>query len=199
MASKLKIDWKKGKGLVPAIVQDVDTRAVLMLGYMNSASYAKTLKTKQVWFYSRSKKRLWMKGEFSRNILQFVSASVDCDNDALLVKARPTGPTCHTGDYSCFGERKATDIFSALAAVIAERKKKMPAGSYTASLFRGGVKKITAKVREEALEVVKAAKRESKKRLTEESVDLLYHLLVLLAQKGISLDDVGKEIKKRRN
>lgn len=194
---KMNLDWKKGGGLVPAIVQDQDTRALLMLGYMNKAALAKTLKTKRVWFYSRSKKRLWMKGEFSQNILVFVGASVDCDGDALLIKARPMGPTCHTGDYSCFGEGKDADIFAELASVIAERKLKMPSGSYTSALFKGGVKKISAKVKEEALEVVKAAKQETRKRLTEETVDLIYHLLVLLAEKKISLADIRKEIKKR--
>ena len=195
---KMKIDWRKGGGLVPAIIQDAGTRTVLMLGYMNKAALAKTLKTKKVWFYSRSKKRLWMKGEFSRNILNFVSAAIDCDGDALLVKANPAGPTCHTGDYSCFGEKKAADVFSELVAVIEERRRKMPAGSYTTSLFKGGVNKIAAKVREEALEVVQAAKKETKKRLTEETVDLLYHLLVLLAEKKITFAKIRKEVKKRR-
>ncbi|KKW47455.1 hypothetical protein A3C21_01425 [Candidatus Kaiserbacteria bacterium RIFCSPHIGHO2_02_FULL_59_21] len=198
MTKKLNIDWKKGGGFVPAIVQDAETRAVLMLGYMNKAALTKTLKTKKVWFWSRSKKRLWMKGEFSRNILQFTGYEIDCDGDALLVKARPAGPTCHTGDYSCFGEKKARDVFAELAAVIAERKKKMPVGSYTTSLFKAGVGKITAKVKEEALEVVKAAKKETKKRLTEETVDLVYHLLVLLAEKNVSFSEIGKEIRKRR-
>ena len=197
MVKKQKTDWKKGRGLVPAIVQDADTCAVLMLGYMNRAALSKTLKTKKVWFYSRSKKRLWMKGEFSRNILSFVGMDVDCDGDALLIKAKPSGPTCHTGDYSCFGEKETLEIFSELFSVIKDRKKKMPKGSYTSSLFRGGVKRISAKVKEEALEVIQAAKKETKKRLTEESVDPLYHLLVLIAAKGVTLEDVRGEITRR--
>ncbi len=182
---------------MPAVVQDADTNAVLMLGYMNRAALTKTLKTKQVWFYSRSKKRLWMKGEFSRNILAFVDYKIDCDADALLISARPSGPTCHTGDYSCFGVEKGSEIFSDLARVIADRKSKMPEGSYTASLFKGGVNAITAKVKEEALEVVKAAKKETKQRLIEETVDLMYHTFVLLAEKKVTIADIDKEARKR--
>jgi phosphoribosyl-ATP pyrophosphohydrolase/phosphoribosyl-AMP cyclohydrolase len=193
-----RIDWEKSDGLVPVIVQDADTNAVLMLGYMNQESLAKTLKTKKVWFYSRSKKRLWMKGEVSKNVLNFVDLSVDCDGDSLLVKAKPSGPTCHTGDYSCFGERESADMFTELFGVIEDRKKNAPKNSYTSFLFKGGVDAISQKVEEEALEVIKAAKKETKQRLIEETVDLMYHTFVLLVQKKISLADIGKEMQKRR-
>ncbi len=193
-----KIDWEKDDGLVPAIIQDADTNAVLMLGYMNQESLAKTEETGKVWFYSRSKKRLWMKGEVSKNILNVVDIKIDCDGDALLIKAKPSGPTCHTGSYSCFGEKEGVEMFSDLFAVIEDRKKNSPKGSYTASLFKGGVNAIAAKVEEESLEVIKAAKKETKKRLIEETVDLIYHTFVLLVQKKITLGDIGKEIRKRR-
>ena len=192
------IDWKKGDGLIPAVVQDTDTGAVLMLGYMNRESLAKTVKTGNVWFYSRSKKRLWMKGEVSKNVLSVVEISVDCDGDSLLIKAKPSGPTCHTGDYSCFGEEKNVELFSDLFSLIEDRKKNAPKNSYTAFLFKGGVSAISQKVEEEALEVIKAAKSETKQRLIEETVDLIYHTFVLLVQKKISLADIGKEMQKRR-
>ena len=194
----IDIDWKKGEGLVPAVVQDADTGAVLMLGYMNRESLAKTVKTGNVWFYSRSKKRLWMKGEVSKNVLSVVEISVDCDGDSLLVKAKPSGPTCHTGDYSCFGEEKGAELFSELFGVIEDRKKNAPKNSYTAFLFKGGVPAISQKVEEEALEVIQAAKKETKQRLIEEAVDLFYHTFVLRVQKKISLADIGKEMRKRR-
>ena len=192
------IDWEKGEGLVPAIVQDANTNAVLMLGYMNEESLARTMKTKKVWFYSRSKKRLWMKGEVSKNILSVVTISVDCDGDSLLIKAKPSGPTCHTGDYSCFGEKEGMEMFSELFGVIEDRKKNAPKNSYTAFLFKGGVPAISQKVEEEALEVIQAAKKETKQRLIEEAVDLFYHTFVLLVQKKITLGDIGKEMRKRR-
>lgn len=193
-----KINWNKNAGLVPAIIQDASTSAVLMLGYMNNQSLAKTLKTKKVWFYSRSKKRLWMKGETSKNILNLVSIQADCDSDALLIKAKPAGSTCHTGVYSCFRDTKTADELSGLFKVIQERKILMPKNSYTASLFKAGLDKISLKVAEEALEVVQAAQKQTKRRLIEESVDLLYHLFVLLVQKGIDLRDIYKEIIERK-
>jgi phosphoribosyl-ATP pyrophosphohydrolase/phosphoribosyl-AMP cyclohydrolase len=193
-----KIDWGKGQGLVPAIIQDADSGAVLMLGYMNRESFGKTLATKKVWFYSRSKQRLWMKGETSGNVLKIVDIKSDCDNDSLLVKVRPAGPTCHRGIYSCFRESKKTNELSALFQIIQDRKAKMPRGSYTASLFRGGLDKISLKVAEEALEVVQAAQKQTKQRLAEEAVDLIYHLFVLLVGKGIGLQQIFQEIKRRR-
>lgn len=193
-----KIDWEKGGGLVPAIIQDNATGAVLMLGYMNGESLTKTLKTKKVWFYSRSRSRLWMKGETSGNFLKLTEIKFDCDSDALLIKAQPAGPICHTGDYSCFQDRKTIDELSSLFETIIDRKNKMPQGSYTASLFRAGLNKISLKVAEEALEVIQAAQKETKLRLTEETADLIYHLFVLLAEKKVNLSDVETQIKKRQ-
>lgn len=195
---------KQEKGLIPAIIQDNRGGTVLMLGYMNHAALKKTLQTKRVWFYSRSKKRLWMKGETSGNILQFVSAEFDCDRDAILIKAQPTGPVCHNGNLSCFRERKERRIkiapspFTELYEAILSRKKSLPKGSYTASLFQKGLNKICAKVKEESGEVIRAAKQESQKRLAEESVDLLYHLFVLLVFKKIAFSKFLSEMLKRR-
>lgn len=193
-----QIDWDKGQGLIPVIIQDAKKNSVLMLGYMNREAFRKTLKTKQIWFYSRSKKRLWMKGETSRNILQFIEAKLDCDQDALLIKALPSGPVCHKGRLSCFDEEEKREMFEELYQTIQDRKKNMPVGSYTALLFCQGVKKICAKIKEETGEVMTAAKNESKKRLVEESVDLLYHLFVLLGAKDIAFNDLVAEMKKRR-
>lgn len=193
------IDWKKLESLLPAIIQDAYTKQVLMLGYMNRAAFAKTLRTKRVWFYSRSKKRLWMKGETSGNILRYKSFVFDCDKDALLIQAIPKGPTCHTRTPSCFGEAGSSEvIFDELFNIIKSRKRTMQKKSYTAYLFRKGLSKICAKIKEESSEVIQAAKRESKKRLIEESVDLLYHLFVLLAKKNISFSQFCREIKRRR-
>jgi len=193
-----KINWQKNKGLVPAIIQDFNTGAVLMLGYMNQESLVKTLKTNKVWFYSRSRQRLWMKGEISKNTLTPIEIKPDCDNDTLLIKARPAGPTCHKGNYSCFKERSKLDELPDLFKVIQDRKTLMPKNSYTASLFKAGLDKISLKVAEEGLEVVQAAQKETKRRLTEESVDLVYHLFVLLVQKGINLEEFQAEVKKRK-
>lgn len=189
---------KREKGLIPAIIQDNRGGTVLMLGYMNRAALRGTFETKKVWFYSRSKKRLWMKGETSGNILKFVSVKFDCDRDAILIKVRPTGPVCHRGSFSCFRERIAPGLFEELYEVILSRKKSLPKGSYTASLFQKGLNKICAKVKEESGEVIRAAKKESKKRLIEESVDLIYHLLVLLASKKIAFSKFLLEMRKRR-
>ncbi len=191
-----KPNWKKMEGLIPAIIQDEDTGAVLMLGYMNENALKKTLSTKKVWFYSRSKKRLWMKGEESGNILKFFDVKLDCDGDVLLIRARPTGPVCHTGDDTCF-ELKSPITIQKLFRTITERKKEMPKGSYTTSLFKAGLDKISLKVGEESMEVIHAAQKQTRERLVEESVDLLYHLFVLLAEKKISLSDVESEIQKR--
>lgn len=193
-----KIDWSKSEGLVPAIIQDDSTGTVLMLGYMNRQSLVKTLKTKKVWFYSRSKRRLWQKGEISGNILNLVDIKRDCDDDALLVKTKPVGPVCHTGNYSCFNEDKKIDELLELFQTIQDRKKTMPKNSYTASLFKGGLNKIALKVIEEATEVVQAARKETRKRLIEETVDAIYHLLVLLSEKNIKWGEITKEIGKRK-
>ncbi len=193
------IDWKKSNGLVPAIVQDENSGSVLMLGYMNKEALAKTTKTKKVWFYSRSKQRLWMKGEVSKNVLNLGEMKSDCDGDTVLIKASPAGPTCHTDAYSCFKEEKNIDELVDLFAIIKDRQVKLPKGSYTTSLFQAGLDKILLKVSEESMEVVQAAQKQTKQRLIEETVDLLYHVLVLLAQKNIALGDIKKEVRKRKS
>jgi len=192
-----QINWQRGNGLVPAIVQDDTSGTVLMLGYMNRQSLTKTLKSKKVWFYSRSKKRLWMKGETSGNILKLVTIKIDCDSDALLAKVNAAGPTCHTSNYSCFKESEIMSPLKGLFQVIGDRKNEMPKNSYTSSLFKKGVDKICLKVAEEALEVIQAAQKQTKARLAEEAADLVYHLFVLLAEKKLTLLDIEKEIKKR--
>lgn len=192
-----KINWKKVDGLLPAVVQDSETGTVLMLGYMNKAALAKTKKTGFVWFYSRTKKRLWKKGETSGNTLRVAEVRLDCDNDSLLVSAIPIGPVCHTGNISCFWKNVETDAIRKLFATIESRKKEMPEGSYTTSLFKAGLDRIALKVAEESLEVVHAARKETKKRLIEESVDLLYHLFVLLAAQNATLENITAEISRR--
>src|SRR3989338_7999353 len=198
-ARKLKLNLKKINGLLPTIVQDSTTGQVLILAYMNREALRKTITTKRVWFYSRSKKRLWMKGEESRNSLSVISYQFDCDKDTLLIRVNPTGPTCHTGRVSCFGEvAKSEDAMADLYKVIQGRKNARPKGSYTASLFTAGIDRICAKNAQEAGEILKAARKETKKRLIEESVDLIYHLFVLLAEKGIGYRGVSQEIAKRK-
>ncbi|HEV7423896.1 MAG TPA: bifunctional phosphoribosyl-AMP cyclohydrolase/phosphoribosyl-ATP diphosphatase HisIE [Candidatus Paceibacterota bacterium] len=192
-----KINWNKVDGLVPAIIQDSSTGLVLMLGYMNKEALAKTMKTGFVWFYSRTKKRLWMKGEKSKNNLKVLDIRLDCDNDTLLIKALARGPICHTGDTTCFSEIPKNDSVRDLFTMIMNRKQKLPKKSYTTSLFKGGLDKISLKVAEESLEVIHAAQKQTHKRLTEESVDLLYHLFVLLAEKNVTLEQVESEITKR--
>ena len=189
----MDIDFEKSGGLVPAVIQDDKTGEMLMLAYMNEEACRLTEETGRVYFWSRSRKKLWMKGETSGNVLNVVSIVDDCDSDALLIKVNPAGPTCHTGSVSCFSDA----FLRELECLIADRKEKMPEGSYTTSLFEDGVDKMVAKVEEEALEVCKAATSETKERLVEESADLLYHMLVLLKGKGLSFQDVIKELKNR--
>jgi len=193
-----KINWEKVNGLVPAIIQDIKTGRVLMLGYMNKIALKKTIKTKKVWFFSRTKNRLWQKGEKSGNFLKCVNISPDCDMDTLLISAIPSGQTCHMGAESCFGEKISVGIVDELYSVIESRLVSMPKKSYTTFLFKKGIDKICAKIAEESGEVIKSAQKETRKRLVEESVDLLYHLFVLLVAKKIGLKDVLKEIYKRR-
>lgn len=197
----MNIDFSKDPaGLVPAIIQDQQTNKVLMLGYMNREAYDKTLATGQVTFFSRSKQRLWTKGEESGNFLKLVSITADCDHDTLLVKVNPTGPVCHTGDDTCWGEDNRTDDFyflKTLQEFIAKRKAEMPEGSYTTSLFKSGTAKISQKVGEEAVETVIEAMANNDERLIYEASDLVYHLIVLLAHKGYSLTDLAVELKKR--
>lgn len=198
------------KGLVPAIAQDVNTGQVLMLGYMNPGSLKRTLEGGQVWFYSRSREDLWHKGEVSGNYLNLREAWVDCDADAVLLKVQPDGPACHTGQTSCFFTRldslpdgyevadSGSGVLDELFAVIQDRKRELPEGSYTASLFQGGVDRIAQKVIEEAGETAIAAVRGGQEDLPKEVADLLYHSLVLLAATGISPQAVWDELRQRR-
>lgn len=185
-----KIDFTKLDGLVPCIVQDSVTMKVLMLGFMNEEAYEKTLAEKRVTFYSRSKKRLWTKGETSGNYLQLVEVKVDCDQDTLLVKAIPHGPTCHTGADTCFAETNNSWSLQALETLIDDRRRNPKQGSYTNELFNSGMNKIAQKVGEEAVELIIEAKDENDKLFLGEAADLMFHYLVLLNAKGKSLEDV---------
>ena len=186
------VDFEKGQGLVPAIVQDAGTGKVLMLGYMNKISLEKTLEDKKVCFFSRSRQGLWTKGESSGNFLHLVDIFLDCDADTLLIKARPEGPTCHTGAETCFKEENIGNLafIVQLAATIRNRKQNPSEGSYTTSLFKKGINKIAQKVGEEAVELVIEAKDDDREKFKNECADLIYHLLVLLEQKEISLTEV---------
>jgi phosphoribosyl-AMP cyclohydrolase / phosphoribosyl-ATP pyrophosphohydrolase len=197
MTSELKnIDFKKLE-LIPCVVQDANTNVVLMLAYMNEEALEKTLREKKVTFYSRSKKRLWTKGETSGNFLNLVSIQSDCDNDTLLIKVNPTGPVCHTGADTCFDETNERWDLLTLQALIVDRKNNPKAGSYTNSLLSQGMNKIAQKVGEEAVELVIEAKDNNKELFLNESADLLYHFLVLLAAKENSLDEVLTVLKER--
>jgi phosphoribosyl-ATP pyrophosphohydrolase/phosphoribosyl-AMP cyclohydrolase len=193
-------DFQKGSGLLPAIVQDMVTGKVLMLGYMNQEALDVTNRTGKVTFFSRSKGRLWTKGETSGNYLELDTVQLDCDRDTLLVKAKPLGPTCHLGQDTCFGEDNkipAVHFLSVLQNIIKGRKKNAPGGSYTAHLFASGINKIAQKVGEEAVEVVIEAKESDTGKLKEETADLLFHLLVLLTEKGVDLEDVASVLVQR--
>ena len=196
----MDIDFEKSGGLVPAIIQDADTKTVLMLGYMNKEAYEKTIATGLVTFYSRSRKCLWTKGETSNNFLHLVDIKVDCDNDTLLVKVHPDGPTCHKGTDTCWGEEneKSPLLFLAeLSDFIEKRHQEMPEGSYTTSLFRDGLNRMAQKVGEEALELVIEATNGTNDRLIYEGSDMLYHLIVLLTHKGLRIEDMAAELRKR--
>lgn len=190
--------WEKQSGLLPAIVQDADSRRVLMLGYMSREALATTIESGQVTFYSRSKQRLWTKGESSGHVLTLVGLEVDCDNDTLLVQARPQGPTCHLGTVSCFPNAPG-DVLGDLDALIAKRAIDLPAGSYTTKLFESGIKRIAQKVGEEGLETALAAVVEDDDALLDEAADLLYHLIVLLRARGLDIDAVKRTLAKRRS
>lgn len=197
-----QIDFNKMGGLVPAIVQDAITKNVLMLGYMNTEAYKRTIETKKVTFWSRSRQCLWTKGETSGNYLHVVSIQNDCDHDTLLIKAHPDGPTCHLGTDTCWGEDnvgKPLDFLTELTSFIQQRHQEMPEGSYTTALFKKGINRIAQKVGEEALETVIEAVGGTNEKLTYEASDLLYHLIVLLEAKGLSLDDVANELRKRHD
>ncbi|BDW99440.1 bifunctional phosphoribosyl-AMP cyclohydrolase/phosphoribosyl-ATP diphosphatase HisIE [Maricaulis maris] len=193
------LDWKKGDGLIPAIVQDVATRQVLMLGYMNAEALAATLETGKVHFFSRSKQRLWKKGETSGNTFKLVNLSADCDSDALLVEVKPKGAACHTGTVSCFGDDPGPGLgfLAHLRAIIRKRKKDKTKGSYVGSLMAKAPKRPAQKVGEEGVEVAMAAVSESKEALTGEAADLLFHLMVLLESRDLSLEDVVDVLRKR--
>lgn len=198
----MKIDFEKMGGLVPAIVQDARTKNVLMLGFMNEEAYQKTVDTKHVTFWSRTRQTLWTKGETSGHFLDLVSMQIDCDNDTLLVKAIPNGPTCHTGTDTCWGEDNDMNpllFLTELQDFINKRKEEMPEGSYTTSLFTKGINKIAQKVGEEALETVIEATNGTNDHLVYEASDLLYHLLVLLTEKGLRIEDVALELQKRHD
>ena len=194
---EIKIDFSKSGGLVPCIVQDAKTNSVLMLGFMNEEAYQKTLREKKVTFFSRSKQRLWTKGETSGNFLALSEILVDCDQDTLLVKANPAGPVCHTGADTCFGEVNNRWNLDSLQAIIKDRKVNPLKGSYTTSLFDAGINKVAQKVGEEAIELVIEAKDNNKELFLNEAADLMYHYLVLLTEKGFDLDDVVEVLRKR--
>jgi phosphoribosyl-ATP pyrophosphohydrolase/phosphoribosyl-AMP cyclohydrolase len=195
-----KLNFAKLNGLVPAIIQDTTTRQVLMVGFMNREAVEKTIQDRRVTFWSRTKGRLWQKGETSGNTLEVSSMQIDCDGDALLVRAIPAGPVCHTGSFTCFGEEKSVGydaVLEGLAEIIRERQQQMSDDSYTAKLFRRGTPRIAQKVGEEAVETVVAAMQRDRESLKEETADLLYHLLVLLRDQGVALSDVTAVLKRR--
>jgi phosphoribosyl-ATP pyrophosphohydrolase/phosphoribosyl-AMP cyclohydrolase len=195
----MQLNFNKMGGLIPAVIQDEQTGKVLMLGFMNPEALAKTKATRLVVFFSRTKNRLWTKGEESGNFLQVVSIQEDCDQDTLLIKVHPMGPVCHTGADTCFNEKNREDILflKYLQDLIADRRREMPEDSYTTSLFQKGIDRIARKVGEEAVETLIEAMNGNDKRLLYESADLLYHLMVLLTYKGYRLEDVAEELKKR--
>jgi len=190
------------RGLIPAIVQDARTREVLTLAYMNEESLARTIETGQTWFWSRSRNELWHKGETSGNTQNVVALHSDCDKDAIVVLVNPAGPACHTGARSCFDSMLANEdpgsLLNDLYGVIESRERERPEGSYTTYLFNSGLDKILKKVGEESAETIIAAKNEDPARLTAEVADLVYHLLVLLVARRVSLDEVGRELANRR-
>jgi len=189
------------RGLVPAIVQHAQTREVLTLAYMNRESLARTIETKQTWFWSRSRDELWHKGETSGNTQEVLSLALDCDRDAIVVLVDPAGPACHTGAASCFDLATANEVdlvLDQLYALIESRERERPAGSYTTYLFTEGLDKILKKVGEEAAETIIAAKNDDHAPLVSEVSDLLYHLLVLLVARGVTLEEIGIELKQRR-
>jgi phosphoribosyl-ATP pyrophosphohydrolase/phosphoribosyl-AMP cyclohydrolase len=194
----MNIDFEKyADGLVPAIVQDARDGKVLMLGFMNADALKATIETNRVTFYSRSKQRLWTKGETSANFLTLRSVRTDCDNDSLLITANPTGPVCHTGSTTCFADNTGFGFFGELENVIEKRKSEAGEDSYVASLFAKGINKIAQKVGEEAVETVIAAKDDDAQAFVSEATDLLFHYLVLLNAKGVSLAEISAELEGR--
>ena len=188
--------WDKQDGLLPAVVQDARTLQVLMVGYMDRAALAATLRERRVTFFSRSKQRLWTKGESSGHVLELVGIETDCDRDTLLVRAMPHGPTCHLQRASCFADARS-DFLGALDALVASRERERPMGSYTTSLFEGGVRRCAQKVGEEGVETALAAVAQDDAALVGEAADLVFHLMVTLRARGLSLDDVRGELERR--
>lgn len=197
----MELDFEKMNGLIPAIIQDNYTQKVLMLGFMNKEAYEKTMETGKVTFFSRTKNRLWTKGEESGNFLHVVSVKADCDNDTLLIMVHPEGPVCHKGTDTCWGDKNEQDIMflKELQDFIDRRRQEMPEKSYTTSLFNSGVNKMAQKVGEEAVETILEACNGTDVRLIYEGADLLYHLIVLLTYKGYRIEDLARELKERHS
>lgn len=197
----MELDFEKMNGLIPAIIQDNYTQKVLMLGFMNKEAYEKTMETGKVTFFSRTKNRLWTKGEESENFLHVVSVKADCDNDTLLIMVHPEGPVCHKGTDTCWGDKNEQDIMflKELQDFIDRRRQEMPEKSYTTSLFNSGVNKMAQKVGEEAVETILEACNGTDERLIYEGADLLYHLIVLLTYKGYRIEDLARELKERHS
>ena len=195
MINAVELNFEKLGGLIPAVVSDSETNQVLMLGFMNKEAFAKTIETKRVTFFSRTRNTLWTKGETSGNFLNLIDIKEDCDNDSLLLIAKPDGPTCHKGTYSCFGIDKNNTLFiDQLNKLIKERKENLPENSYTTKLFMEGADRIIQKVGEEAIETVIAAKNRDKEEIINETSDLIYHLLVMLAEQEIGFDEVVNKL-----
>jgi phosphoribosyl-AMP cyclohydrolase / phosphoribosyl-ATP pyrophosphohydrolase len=192
-----QIDFVKGNGLVPVVIQDTNTLQVLMVGYMNEEAYNKTREVKKVTFFSRSKNRLWTKGETSGNYLYVEEVLTDCDNDSLLIKVDPEGPVCHTGSISCFGDETAKGFIYKLEHIIDQRIKNNNEGSYTNKLYKKGINKVAQKVGEEAVELVIEAKDENIELFKNEAADLLYHLLILLKAKGVNMQSIEEVLLER--
>ena len=194
-----RVDWEKGDGLVPAVIQDVHNGHVLMLGYMNQAALRQTINSGKVTFFSRSKNRLWTKGETSGNWIEYIRGEIDCDADAILIQARPFGPVCHTGSISCFNDIVPDNMqfLGQLELLIADRHAAMPAGSYTTSLFADGKARIAQKVGEEGVELALARMKDDQTEIADETADLLFHMMVLLQDAGLKLGDVIKVLERR--
>ncbi len=191
------LDFNKSGGLIPCVIQDSQTASVLMLGYMNEEALEKTIKERRVTFFSRTKKRLWTKGETSGNFLELISMAADCDKDTLLIKVKPVGPVCHLGTDTCFGEKNEPAGLGFLEQTIQDRKRNPKPGSYTNKLMDSGINKVAQKVGEEAVELVIEAKDNDKEKFLGEAADLMYHYLVLLASKNHTLEEVVEVLKKR--
>ena len=195
----MNIDFNKGDGLVPVVIQDNNTLQVLMLGYMNQEAFEKTKEENRVTFYGRSKKRLWTKGESSGNFLTVKDIQIDCDQDTILIKAEPAGPTCHTGSTSCFKEETAKGFLYKLESIIQDRIDNDVTDSYTNKLYKRGINKVAQKVGEEAVELVIESKDNNDSLFKNEAADLLYHFLILLKAKGFTLEEIEEQLKQRHN